>query len=276
MLTCSAVALRRLVGRSSRTTAASPTIRSIVTSLTPTEIKAEDENDKLRNMLEDEKSDVQKYVESMRGEQVPGRKTVWSNLKPLPDPVLPDNPSEIAALDSVQSEMDSVMPDGRRRIVSIRQMEARVTQAPTDTEKRWIISFSDDGEGAETWNNPLMGWVSGADPMAPSITLQMDFDNAAAAVYFAKKRGWKYIVEEPIYRYGRSDDAQYQDNFLPQAIMSKIRMERKKCDHWYRPLSGASHYTRPLKFHGDGEVRQHGPNHMEKVADHVEGEYKLR
>jgi len=200
MLTCSAVALRRLVGRSSRTTAASPTIRSIVTSLTPTEIKAEDENDKLRNMLEDEKSDVQKYVESMRGEQVPGRKTVWSNLKPLPDPVLPDNPSEIAALDSVQSEMDSVMPDGRRRIVSIRQMDARVTQAPTDTEKRWIISFSDDGEAAETWNNPLMGWVSGADP-PPSITLQMDFDNAAAAVYFAKKRGWKYIVEEPIYRY---------------------------------------------------------------------------
>lgn len=139
-----------------------------------------------------------------------------------------------------------------------------------------MISFSDRGEYAENWTNPLMGWVSGAEPMSSNMELQMAFENAQDAVYFAKKRGWKFVVEEPILRYGRSDDAQYQDNFLPQAVAGQIRRERTKCDHWHRPKAGASHYMRPLKYHGDGTVTQYGPNGDAKTAPDVEGKYKLR
>ena len=99
-----------------------------------------------------------------------------------------------------------------------------------------------------------MGWTSNADPYqcAPPLT----FENAADAVYFAKKRGWNFVVKEPITRYMRNDDCQYQDNFLPQAVAAKVKKEGTSCDHWSRSSAGTSHYFRPLKYHGDGTVVQ--------------------
>lgn len=98
-----------------------------------------------------------------------------------------------------------------------------MAQNPTSSEQQWIISFQDDGEFGENWDNPLMGWVSGADPMSSNMLMQLTFRTAEEALYFAKKRGWKYVVEEPILRQGRDDDAQYQDNFLPQAVAGAVR-----------------------------------------------------
>lgn len=121
-----------------------------------------------------------------------------------------------------------------------------------------------------------MGWTSGADPMAANMVMQMTFRNAKEAVYFAKKRGWSYEVQRPIMRQMRNDGAAYQDNFLPQRIATMVRMDGTKCNQWYRPKSGASHYNRPLKYHGDGIVDQYGPNPNAEVAAHVEGKYKMR
>jgi len=104
----------------------------------------------------------------------------------------------------------------------------------------------------------------------------MVFRNAKEAVYFAKKRGWVYEVDRPIFRQMRHDGAQYQDNFLPQRVAALVRRDGTKCDHWHRPAAGASHYTRPLKYHGDGIVAQYGPNPDAEVAPHVEGKYKTR
>jgi NADH dehydrogenase (ubiquinone) Fe-S protein 4 len=161
--------------------------------------------------------------------------------------------------------------------VHIKQPESTVGQSADNDERRWIISFMDEGEAAETWENPLMGWTSGADPMASNIQLQMSFRNAKEAVYFCQKRGWNYIVEEPILRApGGAMSNQYQDNFLPKKIAAKVKAERTQCSQWERPKACASHYMRPLKYHGDGEVSQHGPNPQEKVAPHVEGCYKMR
>merc|ERR1712157_95928 len=156
---------------------------------------------------------------------------------------------------------------GEQRVVTIKQEQANVMQAPTNVEKQWHISFQEDGELSKTWDNSLMGWVSSSDPMANNMRLQMHFNTAAEAVYFAKKRGWSYIVEEPIIRKGRGDDAQYQDNFLPQNVALKVRTEGHKCDEWSREQAGASHYFRPLKYHGDGTVPQHGPNGDQEIAE---------
>lgn len=150
------------------------------------------------------------------------------------------------------------------------------SQQPSIREKGWVISFSDDGAGGETWNNQLMGWVSGADSMASSIVMQMRFKNAKDAVYFAKKRGWNYEVEKPRMRIMRTDKASYQDNFLPQDVAFKIRKEKQKCDHWHRDAAGASHYFRPLKYHGDGIVVQHGPTGEDPVAPDADSYYKTR
>mmetsp|Transcript_41973 Transcript_41973/g.58970 ORF Transcript_41973/g.58970 Transcript_41973/m.58970 type:complete len:274 (-) Transcript_41973:186-1007(-) len=225
-----------------------------------------------RQAIEEEKSLTQRKIEAMTKIDP---FMVAGTTEPMPDPVLPDNPAEITALDPAHLR-DAVMPDGTERLVHIRQGMQKVGQNPLTAEKEWLISFMDNGEAADTWDNSLMGWVSGADPMASNMELQMSFASAAEAVYFAKKRGWQFVVDEPRYRRGRSDDTTYADNFLPQSVAAKVKRDRTLCDHWERPLAGTSHYTRPLKYHGDGEVRQHGPNCEEKPAKDVPGYYKIR
>ena len=241
------------------------------TSLTQVEIA--NENNKARDALEAEKSSVQKYVEESRALDPT---MVWGTTVALPPPKLPDDPSEVAALDPGHMNQDPLTLRGEKRIVHIKQEVAKSSQAPTNIEKTWVISFEDEGEHSQCWDNPLMGWVSSSDTMSSNMRLQMGFKNAEEAVYFAKKRGWTYAVEHPIIRKGRSDDAQYQDNFLSQAVAGRVRREKKKCDQWSRDESGTSHYTRPLKYHGDGMVPQYGPNGDADVAAHVPGHYKMR
>jgi len=224
--------------------------------------------------LEEQKSEVQRYREKVTAIDP---HAVYAVSTPLPDPVLPENKAEVAALDPAHTNQIPLNPDGSEKWVVIRQEQAKWPgQAPLSKEAEWIISFQDMGETAETWANPLMGWVSSADPMANNMRLQMTFPTAADAKYFAEKRGWKFLIERPIIRKGRDDDAQYQDVFLPQSVASLVKRQGKKCDHWYRSKSGASHYSRPLKYHGDGVVRQHGPNRDAEIAEDVESYYKMR
>ena len=234
----------------------------------------EEENDAAREALEAEKSSVQKYVEKTREVD---KHMLWGTTIAPPDPVLPEKESEVSALDPAHmNQIPLNLSTGEQRVVVIKQEQANTSQAPLNVERDWVISFQEDGELGHTWDNPLMGWVSSSDTYANSHRLQMSFSNAAEAVYFAKKRGWKYVVEEPMLRKGRDDDAQYQDNFLPQAVAFKVRRDRKDCDEWYRTEAGTSHYFRPLKYHGDGLVPQHGPNGNAEIDPHVEGYYKRR
>jgi hypothetical protein len=191
----------------------------------------------------------------------------------LPSPILPEDPSEVTALDPAHLT-STRMPDGRQRMVVIKQMRARPNQSPLNQEKVWKISFNDDGAVGERWKNSLMGWNSTADTMGCDTPLY--FGDAQEAVYFAQKRGWKYLVKEPVIRKLRDDGAQYQDNFLPQSVASKIKREGAQCDHWKRMDAGVSHYFRPLKYHGDGEVRQHGKSIYEETLPHTQGYFKLR
>jgi len=245
--------------------------RALSTKALQTEIAAE--NNAAREALEAEKSSVQKYVEATRDLDPT---MVWGTTIAPPPPDLPDDPSEIAALDPSHAMQDPVTLRGEKRVVQIRQEKAKISQAPFNFEQNWIISFQDDGEVGQCWDNSLMGWVSSSDPMANNIRLQMTFRNAQEAVYFAKKRGWEFVVEKPIMRKGRSDDAQYQDNFLSQAVGRRLRTEKKSCDQWSRTEAGTSHYFRPLKYHGDGTVPQYGPNGDAQTAEAPKGYYKLR
>lgn len=198
---------------------------------------------------------------------------VFGTMEEDAPPKLPDNPAELGAIDLAQ-RVDAVMPDGSTRMVHIRQDQWKPGQSPTTAENTWLISFLD--EAAPNWINPLMGWVSGSDPMASNIQDTLKFQTASQAVYFAKKRGWQFIVHRPILRPPRSDGAQYQDNFLPQVVASDVQRNKTQCKHWERSLAGASHYQRPLKYHGDGTVPQFGPNGNAPVAKHVPGFYAMR
>lgn len=214
-------------------------------------------------------SSLQQYVETTRALD-PSQ--IWGTTIAPPDPDLPVNTSEVNLVDP--SHSNQVLPSldtGENRIVHIRQEQASVSQSPLRGEKKWIISLQDEGETSQCWGNPLMGWVSSSDSCASNLSSQMRFKNASDAVYFAKKRGWEYIVEEPMIRKVRDDNAAYQDNFLPQDIAVKVRRENIKCGHWHRELAGTSHYFRPLTYHGIGTVNQHGPDSEQDIVPHVQG-----
>jgi len=229
--------------------------------------------DESRAEIEGEKSVVQRKVEAMTKVD-PWMVYGVTEKAELPD--LPDNEAEISALDPAH-HTDKLTPSGEKRMCHVRQEEWKPGQNPLTAEKKWMISFLEgDTTAANNWDNPLMGWVSGSDVMAGNMGLQMYFETASEAVYFAKKRGWNFVVEEPILRPGRNDDAQYQDCFLPQTVTAKLRNEEKDCDHWKRQASGTSHYMRPLKYHGDGEVEQFGPNGLKDKAPHVDSYFKIR
>jgi hypothetical protein len=198
---------------------------------------------------------------------------VFDSGSVLPDPVLPENPAEVTALDPAHLR-STRMPDGRIRMVVIKQLRARPNQAPLNAEKVWHIDFKDDGVVGERWKNSLMGWNSTADTMGCDPPLY--FRDAQEAVYFAQKRGWNFVVKEPIIRTLRDDEALYQDNFLPQSVANAVKREGTQCDHWHRSEAGCSHYFRPLKYHGDGTVRQHGEDLYGDIVPHTPSYYKLR
>lgn len=224
---------------------------------------------------EDEEEDAVTIVQRRRDDLTSkGKHLVWESPEQLPAAPLPEEPSELASLDAAASVANTNRSDGTDRVVFIRQDKANVKQSPLHVEKTWRISFVESGVAGEKWENSLMGWTSNADPYQSEPPLT--FTNALDAVYFAKKRGWKYLVNEPIKREMRSDGAQYQDNFLPQAVTAKMAKERKMCDHWKRAESGTSHYFRPLRYHGQGVVPQYGPNSDQESDPHVEGYYKRR
>jgi len=215
-----------------------------------------------------QKNSVERYSDKLRALD---SHTVWGVTEPLPDPVLPEDPKEIAALDTAQ-ECDYRMKD---RVATIRQNFSSVTQSPKMQEQKWCISFQEGDTSAKRWTNSLMGWTSSSDTMSNN-SLMVEFNTAKEAVYFAKKRGWNYIVERPIVRHTRNDGALYQDNFLPQRIAKLVKRDGVKCDHWKRPKSMASHYFRPLKYHGDGFVNQYGPNPTQEIAPNVKPVQKMR
>lgn len=112
-------------------------------------IKAQEEAIKLREALQAEKSPIQKYVEASR-EISPHM--VWGSLTPWKDPELPQVVSEVSALDPAHTNQDPPsLATGEKRVVLIRQEHARPSQAPTDIEKEWVISFQDDGELSQCW-----------------------------------------------------------------------------------------------------------------------------
>jgi ETC complex I subunit conserved region len=217
------------------------------------------------------------------------RHMVWgphvSDNTYMPTPILPKNPSEIATLDPAETVYHRTNMDGTVRTVVIRQDKKSARQAPLNPEKVWRIHHYEDGKITEKWSNTLMTWTSNADPYQTNPPLT--FRNAADAVYFAQKRGWQYIVKPPIRRKARFDDAQYQDNFLPQHVAAQVLSEGTACSHWSRPASGASHYFRPLPYRKDttagpsaaAVVRQHGAVRDHEAfgtMPHVEGYYKRR
>lgn len=116
----------------------------------------------------------------------------------------------------------------------------------------WIMHWNPK---TDTWINPLTGVGASADPM---VGMELDFNTKEQAINFATKRGLKYEVivhEKPEKEYGTN---YYSHNFLTPREELILQKEGPTTKYFQHDVPDASHYFRPLKYHGDGTVRQHG------------------
>ena len=125
--------------------------------------------------------------------------------------------------------------------------------------------------GAEVQMNELLDEVEGY-----VIDISRCQETKEQAIAFCEKRAWSFEVGEErktAKRYGFNG---YDENFLPKTVKSLIKEQKMGMTFFERDAAGTSNYFRPLKYHGDGVVPQHGPNGgIESVAD-VPGYYKQR
>jgi len=73
------------------------------------------------------------------------------------------------------------------------------------------------------WSNGLMGWVSSADTQRqPTINLR--FDSAEQAVLYCERNGYDYEVQAPAEHARGAVLNQYQYNFLPLELQTRMRV----------------------------------------------------
>lgn len=63
-------------------------------------------------------------------------------------------------------------------------------QSGRQKTKKWVLEF----EPSEKFIDPLMGWTGSADTHGQ---VRMKFETKEAAVAFAEKKGFDYVVAEP-------------------------------------------------------------------------------
>ncbi|KAL5559184.1 hypothetical protein UlMin_035395 [Ulmus minor] len=94
-----------------------------------------------------------------------------------------------------------------RRRVLIYSPARTASQQGSGKLGRWRIDFL----STQKWENPLMGWTSTGDPLSYVGEAALSFDSAEAAMEFALKHGWDYVVKKrhtPILK-----PKSYADNF---------------------------------------------------------------
>jgi hypothetical protein len=148
---------------------------------------------------------------------------------------------------------------------------------PNFTEKGrshiWRVRWLSTSEG---WNNPLMGWWSSTDPYD---NVYLYFDSKEDAVNFCNSNGWQFHVSErrgllspdevPTPEQEEFEsfiNQSYSDNFLSKELKQIMKEQGQDNTIWVHNGFGKSNWHLPLRFHGDGEVDQHGPNPNDRKA----------
>lgn len=90
--------------------------------------------------------------------------------------------------------------------------------------------------------------------------LQLNFDSKEEAIAFAEKNGWKFEVQAATSESNRPQGyTHYKHNFLTKRVAKQLAIDGHSSREYDQPGFGASQFFMPLKYHGDGEVAQHGP-----------------
>jgi hypothetical protein len=170
----------------------------------------------------------------------------------------PENsPAEVQTATANPAEMS--MMTGHSNPADCQDRKVRIFNTPkcamqegTHTSKAWELRFLN----RERWVNPLMGWASTADPHSNT---HLHFESADQAVRFAERNGWDYAVEDTAERADMHGTKAYSQNFLAPNVENRLKQGAAKARAQFQhPTNRQSVFTKTLKYHGDGEVLQHG------------------
>ena len=149
----------------------------------------------------------------------------------------------------------------KRRTVIIKQQARSSMTSDINGTHPFHITWPNDDVGGKRWTNGLMGWTSTADPMS---NMDLRFESIEDAKFFCDKHGLNYdiqgtpVVDKTFDKVGTN---KYAHNFLPRRHENALARFGKKQDIFsHKNGQNASHYFRPLRYHGEREVDQYGPN----------------
>lgn len=141
----------------------------------------------------------------------------------------------------------------RHRKIVIAKPSKHFMQAGTYHTKHWEIRFTP----GSTWENPLMGWTSSADPL---YNMVLPFDSKEEAIGFAQRQGWEYEIDQPAEKPQLEGKLSYSYRFLPLKISNEMKtMGKKRATTFFKHRKGGhSHWVKTLNYHGTDVVKQHG------------------
>jgi hypothetical protein len=134
------------------------------------------------------------------------------------------NVESSASLDIVEARklpvLSSVEADVKGRKVIIYKATQNAMTSAKGASKGWRIRF----QHADKWTNPLMGWISSADTLAP-VQMHCRFETPEQAILFCERNGMAYEVNQTATTLdtpGRVDN-QYAYNILPKDVMARMK-----------------------------------------------------
>lgn len=86
---------------------------------------------------------------------------------------------------------------------------------------------------------------------------------------FAQSNGWNYELSRPTSKRSIPTGTYlYKQNFLDKRTTDQMQKQGPvvSASIWAAPGYGKSNWHMPLKYHGDGEVVQHGPRPKKEQA----------
>ncbi|CAA2979309.1 NADH dehydrogenase [ubiquinone] iron-sulfur 4, mitochondrial [Olea europaea subsp. europaea] len=111
--------------------------------------------------------------------------TPFSRAFSTEDALVEIKPGQVGLLSGIPEEH-------LRRKVLIYSPARTASQQGSGKLGMWKIDFM----STQKWENPLMGWTSTGDPYANVGDSALSFDSEEAAIAFAKKHGWDYMVKK--------------------------------------------------------------------------------
>lgn len=177
-------------------------------------------------------------------------KSLTDVMPATPQP-MPEDKSEIAVFNGFPTEHQN-------RTVVIAPRLDKTMQSGQGHVHQWQITWKQRAR----WTNPLMGWTSSADPMS---NVKLHFDSKEEAESYATKNGWKFECTQAVSESTQAPEEWkvYNHNFLPKRVENEVKQANAGAATDYTQFAhhthNASHWFQPLTFHGEKEVRQHGP-----------------